>query len=111
MAIEVKRRGKPTASAAAFRNPPPRLGLFPVDITRNPFTMYRPSQMGPNRLARHAKLQVLSFRETSRFIGYRLIAEYDIGHKRKTFASHNRLQNAGNLTKRAPCRARRETEN
>ena len=32
-AIEVRRSGKPTANAVAFRSPPPRMGLFPVDFT------------------------------------------------------------------------------
>jgi hypothetical protein len=36
---------------------------------------------GQKRLAWHRKLQILSFRDTSRFKGYRLIAKYDIGHK------------------------------
>jgi hypothetical protein len=32
-AIEVRRNGKPTANAVAFRNPLPRTGLFPVAFT------------------------------------------------------------------------------
>jgi hypothetical protein len=32
-AIEERRSGKPTANAVAFRNPPPRMGLFPVIFT------------------------------------------------------------------------------
>jgi hypothetical protein len=36
---------------------------------------------GQKRQARHTKLQILSFRDTGRFKGYRLIDEYDIGHK------------------------------
>ena len=53
MAIEVRSSGKPTASAAAFRNPPPRMGLFPVDLTCKPFTMYRPSHGWGPETTRH----------------------------------------------------------
>src|SRR4051794_37819104 len=45
-AREPRRRGNPTANAAAFRSPPAREGLFPVSFTCDPFTMYRQALVG-----------------------------------------------------------------
>lgn len=46
-AIELKRSGKPTANAVAFRNPPPRMGLFPVNFTID----YTFHEDGPGHIA------------------------------------------------------------
>jgi hypothetical protein len=56
--------------------------------------------MGPEMAGVIAKLQVLSFRDTSRFIEYRLIAEYDIVHDRKSFSSQRWLKEGENGTKK-----------